>query len=153
MTREVYSNCFLALLYMLLRGRVARLVIISGEPEVRFSFHLVALTRRGKALHFRHSLPHARNGWGRWWFLGRIVGVSCCRQIEQLRASDRRLLWETNRIRLVLAACIALWCLAAVPWLVWGSLMVNWFWVPCSIWFNAKWAWLALHRRRRGEHD
>lgn len=132
----IYSNCFLALLYLLLRGTACSLIVVSSPRFPRV--HFVALNRMGHAIHFHHLLPHEQNS--AWWFLGTFRGISKWQQEKVLRESGRRILGTIDNPRAALTFCAAAWCLAAIVWLQ--------GWVAWQIGWNAGWAFEALRKRR-----
>lgn len=134
--KGTYSNCFLALLYLLLRG-VARSIVLVSSP--RFPWvHFLALNRHGQAIHFHHLLPDDQNT--QWWFLGTFRGISKWQQEKELRQSGRRVLGTIVSPHKALAWCALAWCLAAIFWLP--------GWVLWQIGWNVSWATEALSKRK-----
>lgn len=116
-----HSNCFFALVYLALRGKLSSIAVLSPDPSVFFpTWHFVGVNKRGHVLHFQRSLPDAENYWAPWWFKGTIHGVSRDRQFLVLEQSHRRLLWWTERVGPALVLFLTQYVVMSPVWiLIW----------------------------------
>lgn len=134
----IFSNCFLCLLYLLIRGRVVKVAVISPQRG-RWMPHLAALNAHGDALHFHHVLPDEENPHAPWWFLGRIEGISRER-IHMILAVAKRHVMFVMPARTATTLAVLVWLLCSIPWIYrWGF---------GSIGFNYRGALEAWRKRR-----
>lgn len=136
-TREIYSNCVFGIFYLLIRGRVARLIVTPGT-HWSLPVHLGAITERGHYLHFYRELPHECNTFAPFWFLGAFRGHS--------RARWRRVIGQRGRITelplwLAWLICIVGYVVLFIPW--------NIAWMFFGPYWTFKWAAKGLVRRWR----
>lgn len=129
MTRPAsqWSNCFLLLFYLVVRGRVGRLVAVSTLNSW-FPWHLVAISPNGHALHFQAEHPHDCNALAPWWFVGRLQGVRRTHLTSELAASGRVLCWSTASPAAVYSLTLGTAGLLLCPWLAcWAVWPLLWF--------------------------
>ena len=137
-TRPVYANCPFGLVYLILRGLAAYVILAPGGNWL-IPWHMGAVTKRGHLLHFRRRLPHAQNPYGGWWFLGSFEGLNRSRWAAVLakRGRVRRLpTW------LALMLCVLGYLLLFLPWVAtWALFGPAW---------SLRWALQGWSRRRAG---
>lgn len=139
-TRPLHSNCYFGLAYLLLRGDVAEVVL---APGLHWPYlpHVGIITRGRHYISFYRCLPHSRNTYAPWWFLGSFEGVRRSRWQQWLlnRGKIRRV-----EPRLALAVCFAGYCLLFAPWCF--------AWLCFGPAWSLLWAWHGLRRRIAWRH-
>lgn len=134
-TVPLFSNCLFGLVYLLLRGKAAKVVVARGESRV-FPWHAGVLTRKRHFLSFKRLLPHAQNRFAPFWFLGSYQGL-------------RRSVWKRvighGRIH-QFPAGVALFLLL----LGYAALFVPWVvaWASYGPIFTIRWAIQGLCKRK-----
>ena len=113
-TRPAWGNCPLGLLYLLLRGRGAYVVLAPGGNWL-VPWHMAAVTRRGHLLHFRRLKPHRENPFGAWWFEGAYEGIGKGRWPAVMARRGRV---RTLPAGLALALLLLLYVALFVPWCI-----------------------------------
>lgn len=89
MTKLTTSNCVLGFLYLWLRGKVAKIALISTESPY-WPFHVLAVTKNDKVLHFGvddldgEQIP--------WWYEGRFWVMRMDRAMYLLEKHNRKLI-------------------------------------------------------------
>lgn len=116
-TVKIYSNCFFGILYLILRGKIDKVVLISSNTKY-FPYHFVGINKKGNALHFATTLKgdtHAP-----FWFEGIFIGISKRKQKEMLQASNR-VVYGTMDPKVFLLISLAFMTLVCPIWcLCWG---------------------------------
>lgn len=124
---ERWANCFFFLCYAIMRGRVTQLCAVS-TIDGWFPWHLVGLSERGHAVHFRAVLPHERNLLAPWWFVGRIEGVRRGHLGEALEASGRSHQWSIQSPWKLYGLTAAIVTILFAPWVIaWAAWPLVWF--------------------------
>ena len=121
------NNCLLAACYLLARGRVAAVALVSSHTML-WPCHFVCLTQLGHAIHYQWG--------GRWvgcipcWFHGNWQGIRRSKIDAELLKSGRRLLWVERRQWVLWTAAIGMMLVMTGPWLVgwWISLLLRPAW-------------------------
>ncbi len=88
-TKLIYSNCYFGILYLWLRGKLARVACVDTYSWI-VPYHFVALNKHGNALHFSHE--DKREGVVPFWFVGSYVAVGKRKQQELLIYHKRRVI-------------------------------------------------------------
>jgi hypothetical protein len=88
-TKRIYNNCYFGILYLWMRGRLARVACVDTMSWI-VPYHFVALNRSGNAIHFNHEDNREHNSVVPFWFYGSYVGVSKSKQKELLVYHNRR---------------------------------------------------------------
>jgi len=129
-TRKTYSNCLLAAIYLILRGKASKIVAVSSQSKW-WPHHYIILNKSGHVLHFRNSRPHHENTCAPWWFEGYFEGIHNHRKEEVLRRYGRTVKFQTERMWLALCLLLGVVSLMAIPW------MLSWAFYPliwCCWW-------------------
>lgn len=136
----MYSNCVFALLYLLLRGKVKKIIGISSIGKTRSIIsHVITINKYGHALHFKHIMGHEYNTFAPWWFWGKISGISAKNQKEALNKSGRKIIWTSDKVYIIGFLFFLLFFILAIPWLF--------CWLMYSIYFCTMGTYDALKKR------
>jgi len=132
---STYGNCFFAIFYLYLRGKIHSLAAVSSDIKW-WPWHFIILNRCGHAIHFMHTRdddPHAP-----LWYLGHYEGIPK-RSLERcLKLSGRRIKFRSRRILIFMIIFSLGWLALSIPWMVgWG------LW---QLWWNVSWGYRALKR-------
>lgn len=137
-TKPEKSNCMLGLLYLVLRGKVTKLVGVTTKSPF-WPVHFLAMNRWGHIVHF--GLDDMDGAEHPWWYVGRFHVMTEEYARSLLEEYDRKLLWVFD---FNWKAKIVLWVVALallVPWLL-GWLLYPTLWM---IWY----AWDAIKKNCR----
>lgn len=115
-TKLVWGNCFFGALYLLVRGKVSKLVAVTSG-SIFWPHHYVCINKKGHVLHFEHEHEHSRNRFAPWWFEGRFVGIRKAKLKKALEDSGREVKFATNRMYLVVFIFVLIWLCLMLPWL------------------------------------
>lgn len=116
-TKSLHSNCFFGILYLLLRGKIKKIVGISTQSKL-WPIHYMGLTKNGHAIHFRFSLEDKYNQYEPYWFIGHYELISKHQIYKVLEKSKRKLLFTTEKVNRYLVLLILIYILCFIPFLV-----------------------------------
>ena len=118
-TKLEYGNCVFATLYLIIRGKVSSIAFVTSQ--IRWVAHLVCLNKKGHAIHFCPVLSDEENIYAPFWFLGQMQGVKKSDLHDELSRRNRRLIFASDKVGIILS-CLLLFCgIFFIPWLVaWG---------------------------------
>lgn len=139
-TKPQLGNCFFATLYLMLRGKVDRIIAVSSESRW-WPHHYLVINKKGHVLHFQHTKPHMKNAFAPWWFEGQFVGIRASVQEEVLKRSGRSVVRTIDNVWLGMSVFILIWGVLMLPWILAWSLFT-------PVW-AAAWGIHALRKRRR----
>ena len=136
-TKPTYGNCLFASLYLIWRGKVKKVVMVTSDSKW-YPHHYVTVNKNDHILHFENIHPHSKDTYAPWWFEGHFIGIRKSLQEEVLAKTNKKVIGEYGTF---LGATIFLSIIAVcfVPWLLAWLLF-------CPIW-TSKWTVDALRKR------
>jgi len=136
-TKPTWGNCFFATLYLILRGKVKKIIAINSESPW-WPHHYLVANKKGHILHFNHVHSHVQNRFAPWWFEGQFVGVRKRDQEKLLKKMKRTVIFQRS-VWFGGFALLAVYVILFVPWvLTWTLFTPLW-----CVW----WTFDALRKR------
>ncbi len=133
MTKTFWSNCLFTAIYLLLRDKRSRCVVV--RSELKYSIHIVVITKNSHVVHFQHrdskpkSLP--------FWFDGNIAGIPK----SKLLATDiKDILWFSKSNTTSLLLLFSVGFVLSIPWLM--------GWLLYTPFLTARWICKGFFKRR-----
>lgn len=128
MTEGIYGNCPFSMMYLLLRNKVKKTLIVRSRAWV-WPWHYIGVTEKGHCFHFQAIFPHEQNKLAPWWFYAKVAGVSDRRgspvlkrdKLMELNKFQSQLLFFIIFITLIFPFALA-WFIYVFYWVGWWSL-------------------------------
>jgi hypothetical protein len=114
-TKRVYNNCFLAALYLWLRGKLDRVAFVTTISWM-VPYHFVGITKNGHAIHFSHN-GNVENSIVPFWFIGQMVGIRRSKQQEELTRYNRRIYKVIPANIFIIFGIVFLWAVSPL-WII-----------------------------------
>lgn len=140
-TREQHGSCFFSIFWICLRRRIDKIWCVSSRSPI-WPFHFICVGRSGKCYQFFHVLPHAKNPWAPFWFLGRHEIFRSTDEVREFLVTAKRRSICAGRPAIVLLPCAAVWLIGAVPFTL--------AWAIYPWWWHARWLANGFWRRLKG---
>lgn len=137
-THLIFGNCILGILYLYFRGKIKKVVGIS--TQISWPYHFICVNDHGHALHFENVEHLECASIIPYWFLGRYVGVSKRKQLYEIERRNRKILFESNKVELLIFFLLMFWIITLPLAIITFGLTYLWH---CLYWFAQ-----ALTRQR-----
>lgn len=138
-TKPQYGNCLFAILYLVLRGKVDRIIAVDCESKW-WPHHYLAVNKDGHILHFMHTKPDDENETAPLWFEGQFIGIRDSAKEEMLKKEGRIVLEVWENIWLTSCIFVAILVILYIPWIT--------AWAFYTTFWATRWTIDALKKRR-----
>lgn len=116
--KKRFNNCLFFVLYVIIRGKADKIVIVSGNSKF-WPHHYLIQTKKKHLLHFQTTNDY--NQFAPYWYEGQIIGIRRGIKYETLANSGRRLIRFCNPsvFGVILLICIMI---LLCPWIIFWTL-------------------------------
>lgn len=118
-TELVWSNCFFAILYLILRNKTKKVIAVTCHSKLA-PHHYVVQTWNDNYLSFSHALPHEKNRFAPYWFVGQYKCFSYTKAAKALEEQNREVKFSINPYVFLILALLV-YIILFIPWcVIWG---------------------------------
>lgn len=105
--KPFYSNCVMGYMHLYMRGNVKTALLCKGGNWL-VPWHVVALTRKNRAIHFKSIRRHRDNRWKAWWHEGNWEVIPS-HEINERLEGQRRPVLKQKSPHLIMLQCVFAW--------------------------------------------
>lgn len=111
----LYNNCLLAILYLFLRGKVAKIALAKSNSI--WPHHYICITKSGFYIDFQHVKDLSTSNVP-FWFLGRYIIY---------KNPKKKIIRIVENPKIFIAKLIAAYIILYLPFMIWFGVEKSWF--------------------------